>query len=307
MYTFFIILTVLFPISYYTADNTSPAVNISFIKQNYQAYEPIQFEVFIKNTDTQERSFIISDILEQSIYFELRSSRNEIVEMNPKVVAQSSGVFSTPELYRNITLMPQESFSRLFDLREFYNITRYDTFYLKGIFYPDPNNRALQALSDYTVFSHIPSSTVLQQMVGDSINRSKELSILSTFLPNEIIKSFFESLFTKDWEKFLLHINTEQLLQSFQNYANQYNQSNDVTFKLELLKQFQRFLTVHWDIPLTSYKITQTTIQEHTAYVTVDAVESIRFTSRRVRYTFTLYRSVSGSWLIVDYTVLALN
>ncbi|MGL5956940.1 MAG: hypothetical protein ACRC0X_10165 [Brevinema sp.] len=304
---FFIILSLLLPIYHYAVNPISPAVSISFVKQNYQAYEPIQLELFIKNQDTKEQSFVLSDILAQSIHFELRTSRNELLAINPKVAQQLTGIFSTPELYRTITLMPQESFSRLFDLRELYNITQYDTFYLKGIFYPDPDNRQVQAVSDYTAFSHTPSSVILQQIVTDSIERNQDLSILSTLLPNEIIQSFFESLFAKDWEKFLLHINTEQLLQSFQNYATQYNQSNDATFKLELLKQFQRFLTVHWNIPLTSYNITQTTIQENTAYVTVDALESIRFTSRRIRYTFVLYRSVSGYWLISDYTVLALN
>ncbi len=282
-------------------------INLSFIKQNYQAHEPINLTLSIDNQTSEEQHFTLSDILLQSIHFDLKTSKNENIAMTHSTELQLTEVYSNPALYRTVTLMPGESFSRLFDLRDVYNIKTHETFYIRGVFYPNPDNRQISLESDYTSFSHTPSPLVLKTMVDDSIKRNEEIALLNTLLPNEIIQSFFESQFAKDWEKFLLHIDPERLLQSFENYSVQYNNSIDANFKLELLRDFQKYFTVHWNLPLTSYNITETIIHGNTSYVTVDAVESIRFTSRRIRYTFTLYRANSGAWLISDYTVLALN
>lgn len=282
-------------------------ITLSFVKQNYQANEPINLTLAIHNNSDREQSFVLSDILLQTLHFDLRTSRNEVLPITHQTELVLTEIYSNPAFYRTVTLMPNESFSRLFDLRDVYTISTYETFYVKGIFYPDPDNRADSIMSDYTTFSHTPSPLMLRAIVDDSIKRNEEISMLHQLLPNEIVQSFFEAQFSKDWEKFLLHIDSERLLQSFENYAVQYNQSIDAHFKLELLKEFEKFFTIHWNLPLTSYNITETIIHGNTSHVVVDAYESIRYTHRRIRYTFTLYRSNSGAWLISDYTVLALN
>lgn len=282
-------------------------IGLSFLKQNYQADEPVMVQLSIENIGNIGNTFILSDVLEQSIGFELKTSRNELLPLNSDTDIHLTGLFSNPALYRDISLMPSESFSRMFDLREFYDIKAYEIFYLKGIFYPDPDNNAVFVESEYTSFSHSPPSLVLQSILDRSIKRSEKIDLLSKLLPSEVVQNLFEAQFTKDWEKFLMLINAERLLNSFQNYAVQYNESTDGAFRLELVEKFKRFLTVHWNIPLVSYEILDTHIQGNTAYVTVDALESIRFTTRKIRYTFTLHRTISGSWLIVDYEVLSLN
>lgn len=290
-----------------TFDTNNNKIEISFIKQNYQGDESINIKFSIENTGTEESSFVLSDILDQSIDFELKTSRNEEIEVNHNTDVRLTGAFSNPSLYRNINLMPGESFSRMFDLRYLYNITTDETFYVKGIFFPDPDNKSVFITSDNTSFSHTPPLLVQQKISADLILRDQELKKLVTLLPSEIIQSFFDAQFVKDWSKFLLHIDAERLIQIFHNYSFQYNNSKDGTFKLELIENFKKFLTIHWNIPLIGYNIKETVIQGQQATVTVDATESIRFTSRKIRYVFTLYRSTQGSWLISDYTVLSLN
>ncbi len=280
---------------------------ISFVKQNYQANEPIQLEFEIINQGVEEQSFILSDVLPQSIRFELKSSRNESIPMSRRNIIEYTEVYANPALYRTITLLPNESFGVLFNLRNLYDITAYETYYIRSTFYPNPDNRADFVESDYTSFSHTPSPLVIQTIVEESIIRQNQIMALSRMLPSEIIASFFNAQFERDWDKFLLHISLSQLIQSFHNFSVPYDRSTDSAFKLELIEQFKRFLTVHWDMPITSYNIVETIIRDDTATVTVDAVESIGFTSRRLRYYFTLLRSASGAWLISDYSVLALN
>ena len=290
-----------------TFDTNNNKIELSFIKQNYQGDESINIKFSIENTGTEESSFVLSDILDQSIDFELKTSRNEEIEVNHNTDVRLTGAFANLSLYRNINLMPGESFSRIFDLRYLYNITTDETFYVKGIFFPDPDNKSVFITSDNTSFSHTPPSLVQQKISADLILRDQELKKLVTLLPSEIIQSFFDAQFVKDWGKFLLHIDVERLIQIFHNYSFQYNNSKDGTFKLELIENFKKFLTIHWNIPLIGYNIKETVIQGQQAKVTVDATESIRFTSRKIRYVFTLYRSTQGSWLISDYTVLSLN
>ena len=290
-----------------TFNTNDNSIEISFIKQNYQGDESIDIEFSIKNKGTQESFFVLSDILDQSINFELKTSRNEVIEINHNTGVRLTGTFSNPALYRYINLMPGESFSRIFDLRDLYSISTYETFYVKGVFYPDPDNRSVFINSDNTSFTHTPPPLVQQKISEDSIKRTQELNNLATLLPNEIVQSFFEAQFVKDWGKFLLHIDAERLISIFYNYSVQYKNSTDGTFRLELLENFKKFFTVHWDIPLVSYDIQETVIKGQEATVTVDAMESIRFTNRKIRYVFTLYRNTAGAWLISDYTVLSLN
>lgn len=306
---FLIIIVLFISTNIYTQTNTQDSLNvdISFIKQTFHSHEPITLELSIKNKNTTPISFTLSDILEQSIKFDLKTSRNENVPVNHKKSSQLKEFYSNPALYRNISLLPGESFSRLYNLREIYDINKYETFYIKGTFYPNPDNKQNVIVSDFKTFSHTPAPSIITKIIEDNISRNNEFDEISTLLPHEIIQNFFEAQFDKDWEKFLLFINTEDLLQSFHNYATQYNQSTNAEFKLGLLKDFQRFITIYWNIPLTSYEIDETIIREGVAYVTVNANESIRFTQRRIRYTFTLKKSTSGAWLISDYTVLALN
>lgn len=290
---------------------SSPAfgllARISFIKQNYTGSEPIQLVLSVYNTNNTSVNIALSDTLNQTISFELRTTKNEITPLRPSVDARIRTIYANPSLYRYIILEPNEVFSRIFDLRDFFDITDFSSYYLKASFFPDPDNRAEFFESDYTVFTHIPPASVQQEMVRMQTEREKILQEAKLLLPNESIADLFEAQVVKDWERFLVHIDAERLINSFDNYARQYNAAQEGSFKLDILENFKRFLTVHWNSSLISYDVKETLIQENKAYVTVDAVEGIRFTSRRLRYNFIMYKNGAGQWLVEDYTVLALN
>lgn len=290
---------------------SSPAfgllARISFVKQNYTGSEPIQLVLSVYNTNNKSVNIALSDTLNQTISFELRTTKNEIAPLKPSVDAQTRTIYANPSLYRYITLEPNEVFSRIFDLRDFFDITAFSSYYVKASFFPDPDNRAEFFESDYTVFTHIPPVSVQQEMVRVQTEREKILQEAKLLLPSESIADLFEAQAVKDWERFLVHIDAERLINSFDNYARQYNAAREGSFKLDILENFKRFLTAHWNSSLISYDVKETLIQENKAYVTVDAVEGIRFTSRRLRYNFVMYKNGAGQWLIEDYTVLALN
>lgn len=310
MIIFFSIIMLLFPLSHYAQINFSSInnrVNLSFVKQNFQGDEAIEVQFSIRNIGSSESEFILSDILNQSIHFELKTSRNELVSYHARSQASVVGYFSNPALYRRITLLPGESFSRVFDLRDLYDLYTHETFYVKGIFYPDPDDRTQFVSSDLAYFTQVPPLLVQQYIVSDSIQRAQEIRALTKLSVDEVIGSFFEAQMEKDWEKFLLHIDSDRLIQSFQNYAVLYNGATDGVFKLELIERFKRFFTTHWDIPIIGYMVNEIVMRGDTATVEVDATESIHFTSRRIRYTFTLFRNTGGTWLITDYAVLMIN
>lgn len=287
--------------------HTGNRIKISFMKQNYFSDEAIEMSFSIMNINNSEQTFILSDVFNQSINFKLYTAKNELMTMYPEVEARMNTTFANPALYRKITLVKGESYSRIFNLRDFYAINKQGTFYIKVIFYPNPDNKAEFYESEMISFSHTPSPIIKQKIDKDSLLRKQELQKIMKLLPNEVIASLFESQLLKDWNKFLLHIDFERLINSFNNYAQQYKRAENGIFRLDIIEQFKRFLTSHWDIPLISYKIQETIIQDDIAYVTVNAVESIGFTTRKLRYNFTLYKTGNNTWLIEDYTVLSLN
>ncbi len=307
LYMVFVFVSFSYGQSILTDPYQNHKINLYFVKQNYVGDEAIEVKISIENASENEYSFELSDILLQSVEFELTTSQNEIIEIDPILEAKLKSTYANPSLYRTITLMPGEEFSRFFDLREFYDVRDFNTYYVKGIFYPDPYNKSVFVASDHVSFIHTPPVSVQQAIEVKAIERAQELIASAQLPPTEVIESFFESQLSKDWEKFLLHIDPNRLIYSFRNFSTQYDATMDASFKFEILERFKRFLTVHWDIPLVSYNIIDTTIKGDVAIVTVDAMESIRFTSRRIRYSFTLNRNFSGSWLISSYDVLALN
>ncbi|MGL4562637.1 MAG: hypothetical protein ACRCVW_02120 [Brevinema sp.] len=287
-------------------------VRISFLKQNYLSNESIDICLKIMNTNDYPITFSVADsndefLWYQSIDFELRTSQNITVPLKNIVQAQIKLKAADPSLYRDITLLKNESFTKVFNIRDFYDITDAKTFYIQASFYPDPDNHNTMYQSYFASFSQSAQAIVEQKIVEDDLLEQATINGLAQLLPNEIIESFFDAQKQKNWQLFLLHIDPERLIYSFPNFATQYDQATTGSFKLNIIDQFKRFFTSHWNIPLTSYHITETVIKDDTATVTVNAVESIRFTNRRLRYTFTLYRTGQNTWLISDYLVLSLN
>ncbi|MGL4388366.1 MAG: hypothetical protein ACRCTJ_03115 [Brevinema sp.] len=294
------------------AQNTTDSlysVQVSFIKQNYAGNEAIDACVKIFNKSNSPITFSLADdfLSHQSITFELRTSQNIIIPIKNNLQALIKLKASDPSQYREITLLQGESFSKIFNIRDFYDLSEAKTYYIEALFFPDPDNHSTPYRSSFASFSQSVPSVVQEAILKETLIQTAKFKELSRLLPNEIIMSFFNSQMEKNWELFLLHIDPERLIYSFPNFAKQYDQATSGVFKLEIIDQFKRFFSTHWNIPLTSYKITRTIIEDDSATVTVDAIESIRFTNRRLRYTFTLYRTGQNSWLIENYLVLSLN
>ncbi|MGL4394732.1 MAG: hypothetical protein ACRCS8_05860 [Brevinema sp.] len=285
------------------------SVQISFIKQNYTGNEPITACVKIFNKSNGAITFSLADdfLSHQSIAFELKTSQNIAVPIKNNIQAQIKLRASDPSQYREITLLRGESFSKIFNIRDFYDLDESKTYYIEALFYPDPDNHGLPYKSSYASFSQSAPRMVQENIIAAERVQEARINELSGALPSEIMTSFFESQKEKNWALFLMHIDPERLIYSFPNYAKQYDAATSGSFKLDIIDEFKRFFSRHWNIPLTSYKITETIIKDDRATVVVDAVESIRFTNRRLRYTFTLYRTGQNTWLIEDYIALSLN
>ncbi|MGL5254335.1 MAG: hypothetical protein ACRC9L_05025 [Brevinema sp.] len=303
-----VLFLLIFAVSSALYAKSSPIqVRISLFKQTFSSDEPLKAYVSFYNQSTTDQQFFLSDVLFQSLVFDLRSSANEIVPLRPEMDALARTTYSNPALYRRIRLAPGESFSFTSDLREYFNVPKSGSYYVRARFYPDPDNRSDEFFSEYFSFAQTPPAPVMQRINQEQIRRSKTLEEARQFLPGEVIQDLFEAQMKKDWERFLVHIDAEQLINAFDQYANQYNTSIDGTFRLDLLEQFKRFLTSHWNIPLSSYEIRETIIKRDTATVEADALERVRTQTRRIRYSFELSRNGQGQWVIDNYIVLAVN
>ncbi|MGL4367566.1 MAG: hypothetical protein ACRCTQ_04730 [Brevinemataceae bacterium] len=289
----------------FTVDN-SLSVKIYFLKQNYTPSEPIQIYFTIVNESNQNIEFTLSDVIYQSFMFELRTSRNELIALNPVIQSETETVFGNPSLYRTINLAPGESLFRKFNLRELYTINEQQGYYVKALFYPYPDNRTNVLVSDLVMFFQTPDLMVQNKINSNNIQQTHMVAVRNTSLPNEVVANLFESQMKKDWSAFLLNIDESQLIYSFNNYANQFDQAKTSSAKTEVLKTFQRFLTEHWNNSIISYTILDTVIKGDKAVVNAEATENFKFFHRKFRYQFSLYRNGKGIWYISDYTILVL-
>ncbi|MGL5721293.1 MAG: hypothetical protein ACRCY4_02705 [Brevinema sp.] len=303
-----VLFFLIFAVSSALYSQSSPIqVRISLFKQTFSSDEPLKAYVSFYNQSIEEQQFDLSDVLFQSLVFDLRSSANETIPLRPEMDALARTTYSNPSLYRRMRLAPGESFTFTSDLRTYFDVPKSGSYYVRARFYPDPDNRSDEYFSEYFSFAQTPPAPVMQRINQEQTRRAAALEEARQFLPGEVIQDLFEAQLKKDWERFLVHIDAEQLINAFDQYARQYNASIDGTFRLDLLEQFKRFLTSHWNIHLAGYEIRETIIRRDTATVEADAFERIRTQTRRIRYSFELSRNGQGQWRIDNYVVLAVN
>jgi hypothetical protein len=282
-------------------------VELQFFKQVYRISDPVPVLINIVNRSGEKTSFRVSPLIHESFFFELKTPKNEDVPIADNFQVEMKDNASAGSDFREITLAENESFSRFIDIAKWFDLKEPGYYYIKGIFFPNPDNKNEQAESFYYKILLKPPSSVEKQLNKEESNRQVELENVQKFPPYEVIGDFFDAKMKKDWERFLLHIDAEKLISSFDEYKAAYENARSGKYRLEVLEDFKRYLTVHWQDRIMAYKITKTQIEENKATVGCDVDYKIETLSYSMRYLFYLSQNHLGQWLIYDYTALKIK
>jgi hypothetical protein len=234
----------------------------------------------------------------------MKTPRNEDVSLLDAFQVEMKNYVSPSGDLREITLMPQEQFSRIIDITKWFDISESGYYYIKGIFYPNPDrkNDSIESFN-YKIFIK-PPLIIEKQISVEEQERQAEFENIKKLPPYDVIDDFLDAKMKKDWERFLMHIDAERLIKSFTEYYNAYQNARSGSYQLQVIDNFKKYLTVYWQDRILSYRILESHIMENNATVVADVDFKVNLITYSLRYTFSLYKNHQGQWLVYDYSAL---
>lgn len=279
-------------------------VSINLDQSVFRLNSSVVVETKIKNIGKRERIIKLSPFNHESFYFVVKNFQNESLPLRDDYKIKSYELKSSSDMYKEITLSPGESVSRIVDLSEIYDFRESGFYYLKVFYYPDPDVKSEFCESEEYKILLKPPQIVEEEISKEEAQRKILMEKLKKLPPYDVVDDLLDAKMKKDWERFLFHFDLERLINSFQNFAFAYQNARTGKYKLEVLKDFRRYLTVHWQDRILSYEVRESYIKGSEATVDADVEYMVRNLSYVLRYTFKLSKDYEGVWKVYDYTVL---
>lgn len=289
------------------ATDNKVRVDLQFYSQTYRLNDSIPVRVNVMNQSDKKSVFSVSPLTYETFFFEIKTPRNENVSIRDDFRIAIDQSASSPKDYRTFELDPYESFSRELDLTKWFDIKDSGYYYIRGIFYPNPDDSSKKEFSTYYKILVKPPKVVEEKLSKDEQKHQQLLTEIKNMPPYDAISDFIDAKIKKDWDRFLLHVDAERLIEAFQNYAREYHHARSGKYRLEVLDRFKRYLTVYWKDRILSYNIKKTVIEGEKSQVTVDVEYKIRNLSYSMRYDFKLYKNHDSQWLIYDYEAVRIK
>jgi hypothetical protein len=291
----------------YALDPADVKVELQFYQQTYHLNDPIPVTIQVENISAGPVSFQVSPLIFETFFFNIRTPRSEAVPLLDTFEAQMKNNASSSGDFRDIVLQPQESFSRVIDITQWFDFKESGYYFIQGLFRANPDKKADSLSSiDYKILVK-PPLLVEKKLSEDEKERNTRIEEVKKLPPYDVISDLLDAKMKKDWERFLVHIDAERLISAFQDYNNDYQNARSGKYRLEILEDFKRYLTRHWQDRIEQYTIGASQIQDEKATVVCDVDFATKTLQYGLRYTFSLYMNHLGQWLVYDYSVLKIK
>ncbi len=282
-------------------------VTINFDETTFRLNSDIFIDVKIINNSKERKIIKLSPLDYESFYFFLRTSENEVIDYKDAYKLKTTEVISSINDIKEIILDPDESITRKINLDEIFDFRKTGFYYIKVNYYPEPENKLFFYESENYKFL-VKSPIIVNQMEKEFENKkTKKIEEVKKLPPYEIVDDLLDAKMKKDWDRFLYYFDLEKLIYSFQNFGKMYENAKTGKRKFEVLEDFRRYLTVHWQDRILSYQILEAYVKSDEATVDADVEYKVRNLSYILRYTFKFYKNSENEWKIYDYTVLRIK
>jgi hypothetical protein len=279
-------------------------VELQFYKQTYRLNEPVPVMINVINTSDTALSFYVSSLIYETFFFTLLNPKSEEMPLLDRFQVEIKNNASSSGDWREIKLLPGESFSRVIDITEWFDIKESGYYYIKGRFFANPDKKSdLNESFNYKILVK-PPLLIENKLNDEEQERITVLENIQKLPPYDAVEDLLDAKMKKDWDRFLAHIDAERLIQSFQSYNQAFENARSGRYRLEVLDDFKKYLTVHWQDRILSYKILESQIKDDNATVLCDVDYKVRLYSYTLRYTFNLYKNHVNQWLIYDYSAV---
>jgi len=286
-------------------------VSIEFVDRRiYHPDSDIHIRVTVKNEDARTYQFRLADRRLFTVDFDVRTLTNVQVERSQNFITRRAA--DQPVYYRNVSLEPGEEFSFTEELSDYVNVTRAGTYVVQANFYPDLWTRddSGPIQSNRLTLSVRPSPVGIPEVQHRIDEETEEILHREALPPDEVVRWTLEARQRREWNRFFLYLDTEELLLRDPARERRYKRLPEEE-QLEELEQFREHLKqerVEGDLVAapSSFEIEETRYGPHEGEViTVQRFRYDTFTEVR-EYRYTLERR-DNVWVIVDYTVESLG
>ncbi len=201
---------------------------------------------------------------------------------------------------RIIQLGPGETMTRVVDLRKIYKLEAGREYRVRMFFFPDATaDDAVR--SENTLSFKVAGLEQFRLADGTTgVMRSGVREKRHGVSPREVVMLFLNAEKERNWDNYFRYVKLESYVESFLNFARNYNLADDVE-KLKVLDDFATFLKTERPDRLIDYSVRDESVIGGRDVAYVNALVS-RYNPRytlRFQYKYTLEK-FRDSWLITD-------
>jgi hypothetical protein len=205
---------------------------------------------------------------------------------------------------KEIVIHKGESFTKRFDLKEFYDFEPGKKYFISGYLYPN-------YLEDHSHFikSENRSIFVLEPKKKEISPRKYESTDIAQeegLSPEEVIHLFLSGEMKKNWIQYFKYIYFPEFINSYSQYSKEYASAEE-DYRELVIEEFKRYLMEQNAGKLTYYKITgKENISSNLSRVTVYVERDQNRNPSKYEYVYTLKKGddiLKGFWKLNSVTV----
>ncbi len=283
-------------------------VFLSFDRRSYRMNEPIDALITVRNAGDRPFKFKICSKTYKTFFFTVRTPKNQALPLKPKFSIEVERAVVNPDDVRVIELLPGESFSREVDISKWFDFRNAGYYIVSAVFSPDLRADEMSGVraSRFKLLVK-PPVEVERRIKKEQIERVEELEKAVKSPPYEGVAHMLNARKVKDWEAFFVHLDLEKLLNAFPRFKSAYESAPTGEARIKVLKSFEDYLKTYWSDRIEDFSVFKSVIERDKAVVMCDVVYRYRRLRYKIRYTYYLYKTYDGRWLVYDYTALNLK
>lgn len=280
---------------------------------NRSVYTPeseILLHITLRNNESSPFRFHAADKRLFNLDFEVRNLQNLELEHSEYFKIERNS--SQRVFYREIIILPGESYSFVADLKDYINIDIPGVYTSQTMFYSnlEHDNAAPPLRSNTLTFQIQPDLSKISAYENKIDMETGEILQREQLAPDEAVSYMLRARQKSQWAKFFLYLDVEQLMLQDSRLRMEYREKSDQE-RYQMVEQYREALQerqVDSDIMLVpnEFSIMHTSYDPQEAEVEVIQSFSYRDYTEKRKYTYLLRRE-DGYWTIYDYYVMNLG
>jgi len=283
---------------------------IQLSKMSYTLGEDIFLDFTIKNygeevirlyptiLDLKTFQFVIHDENDEPI-----NPKDYLKIEDKKQKRRNSIVNLEGDRVKEIIIHKGESFTKRFNLSEFYEFPQGKRYYVTGYFYPNylEDNATFLKSENHSIF-------LMEAKKRDTFAKKYESSepFPESITPEESIHLFLSAEMKKNWNHYFKFIHFPEFIHAYNKYSKEYSTS-DSNYKELIIEEFKSHLMEQKAGKLSYYRITnRENLSSNQVKIYVDVEREVNRFPTKYEYIYSLKKgedTASSLWKITNVTV----